>query len=67
MGKVARAEVNYIAAAWLAFKVAAKWAAWQHVSKIPERRMELADSYLNLPERLQFSKYLLGTFMNGTL
>jgi hypothetical protein len=52
---------NYtIAGGWLAFKVAAKWAAWQHVIKISEKETGLED-------RLTLSSRLLGRFLNGTL
>jgi hypothetical protein len=63
-----------IAGAWLAFKVAAKWAAWQHIAPIPretlsssDRTTEAGDEYLGLRERLRLSNYLLGRFTGGTL
>ena len=55
-----------IAGAWLAFKVAAKWAAWQHIAKLPDTfENEDAKKYLNA--RFQLSSNLLGRFLNGTL
>jgi hypothetical protein len=48
-----------LAGGWLAFKVAGKWAAWQHVIKIPESEP--------LRERTLLSSRLLGRFLNGTL
>jgi len=63
-----------IAGAWLVFKVAAKWAAWQHIAQIPRetlsssnRTTEAGDVYLSLRERLRLSNYLLGRFISGTL
>jgi hypothetical protein len=63
-----------IAGAWLAFKVAAKWAAWQYIAQKPhetlnsiDRTTHAHDVYLGLRERLRLSNYLLGTFINGTL
>lgn len=44
---------------WLAFKVAAKWAAWQHVTKLPEAKDDTLEDHLKLSSRL------LGRFMNG--
>jgi hypothetical protein len=49
-----------IAAAWLAFKVATKWAAWQHVNKLPEDKELLVD-------RARLSSHLYGRFTVGTL
>jgi hypothetical protein len=63
-----------IAGAWLAFKVAAQWAAWQHIADIPRETLSSSNPtrhadnvYLCLRERLRLSNYLLGTFINGTL
>ena len=59
-------DAHVIAGAWLAFKVAAKWAAWQHIAKIPEAFNDEDDrKYLNA--RFQLSSNLLGRFLNGTL
>jgi hypothetical protein len=49
-----------IAAGWLGFKVATKWAVWQHVAKLPDSKEELND-------RAQLSAYLYGRFTIGTL
>jgi hypothetical protein len=51
-----------IAAGWLAFKVAAKWASWQHVVRIPDNDLDPG-----LKERITLSSRLLGRFLNGTL
>jgi hypothetical protein len=63
-----------IAGAWLVFKVAAKWAAWQCIAQIPRETLNSSDLttnggdvYLSLRERLRLSNYLLGNFLNGTL
>ena len=50
------------AAGWLAFKVAAKWATWQHIVKLPE---VISDDALK--NRLQLASRLLGRFLNGTI
>jgi hypothetical protein len=44
------------------FKVAGKWATWQHIAKLPDNpdRQEVRD-------RAVFSSYVLGRFHNGTL
>src|SRR5258706_8766840 len=49
-----------VAAGWLAFKVATKWAAWQHVTKLPDNAEQLSD-------RAQLSSQLYGRFTVGTL
>jgi hypothetical protein len=51
---------NTLAAGWLGFKVAAKWASWQHVVKISEKNTTPR-------ERIIISSRLLGRFLNGTL
>jgi len=63
-----------IAAAWLGFKVAAQWAAWQHIAQMPRETsrsnnpsMDASNVYVGLRERLRFSNNLLGRFLNGTL
>jgi hypothetical protein len=59
-------DSHVIAGAWLAFKVAAKWAAWQHIAKLPVTFKDEDDrKYLNA--RFQLSSNLLGRFLNGTL
>jgi hypothetical protein len=52
-----------LTAGWLAFKVAAKWASWQHVIKISDK----ADETRNVNVRVIVSSRLLGRFLNGTL
>jgi hypothetical protein len=47
-----------LAAGWLAFKVAGKWASWQHVVRLNEE---------DQAERVKLSSRLLGRFLNGTL
>jgi hypothetical protein len=59
-------EQYTIAAGWLAFKVAAKWASWQHIANIPEHQVR-DDVYIGLHDRLRLSNNLLGSFLNGTL
>ena len=49
-------DAYVIGGGWLVFKLGAKWAAWQHVAKIPEK----------LQGRDDFD-YALGRFLNGTL
>jgi hypothetical protein len=51
-----------LAVGWFASKVAAKWAAWQHIVRIPDNAAENA-----LRQRTMLSSYLLGRFLNGTL
>ena len=46
--------------------MAAKWAAWQHITKISDRATK-REIYLPLRERKQLSNALLGKFLNGTL
>ena len=48
-----------LAAGWLAFKAAAKWASWQHVYKVPET--------LSLNKKNRLASWLLGRFLIGTL
>ena len=59
-------DAHVIAGAWLAFKVAAKWAAWQHIQKIPASSSWNDDrKYLNT--RFYLSSNVLGRFLNGTI
>jgi hypothetical protein len=71
-------DAYVIAAGWLTFKVAAKWASWQHITKIPETlKQEYTKgghiTYLNITERQyldarrRLGSHLLGRFLNGTL
>ena len=51
---------------WLAFKAASKWAAWQHIMRLPESLEELENiSYLQY--RYARSSSLLSSFLIGTL
>jgi hypothetical protein len=52
-----------VAAGWLLFKVAAKWASWQHVAKIPEG--EENDLQYTL-DKVFLSSRMLGRFLNGS-
>jgi hypothetical protein len=55
-----------IAGGWLVFKVAAKWASWEHIIKIPEFTTEDdRDRYLR--DKVDLASRLLGRFFNGTL
>jgi hypothetical protein len=51
-----------IAGGWLVFKAAAKWAAWQHIARLPDSGDSLA-----VQDRISTSSRLLGRFLNGTL
>src|SRR5690242_16955770 len=58
----------------LAFKVAAKWAAWQHITQLPRETpisanptVDANDAHLGFRERRRFSNYSLGRFISGTL
>jgi hypothetical protein len=59
-------DAYVIAGAWLAFKVAAKWAAWQHIAKLPPALKD-EDDRKYMHARFQLSSNLLGRFLNGTL
>lgn len=54
-----------IAGAWLTFKVAAKWAAWQHVIQMPTRIS--TDDQTDFELRNKVGSLQLGRFLNGTL
>jgi hypothetical protein len=57
-----------VGAGWLAFKVAAKWAAWQHVIKIPEAGFPTPDDEIeNLRVKNEWGSRLLARFLLGTL
>lgn len=63
-----------VAGAWLIFKVAAKWAAWHHITQLPRETPISASPTVNADdaergfrERRRFSNYSLGRFTNGTL
>jgi hypothetical protein len=55
-----------IAGGWLTFKLGAKWAAWQHVIKMPET-MSQDDSKKDLRVRNAIGSIQLARFLNGTL
>jgi hypothetical protein len=59
-------DAYVIAGAWLAFKVAAKWAAWQHIAKLPATLKD-EDERKYMQARYRLSSSLLGRFLNGTL
>lgn len=57
-----------IAGGWLTFKAAAKWASWQHITKVPETlKEEGSDERKYMDARRRLSSRLLGRFLNGTL
>src|SRR5262249_32475194 len=60
------AKEPLLIAAWLAFKVASKWAAWQHIVKIPEA-VKYATEQDYLRHKSILSSHLLSRFLNGTL
>jgi hypothetical protein len=60
-------ESAIIAAGWLTFKVAAKWASWQHVVKIPEKDFLSHDPLENIRVRNEWASWLLSRFLLGTL
>jgi len=51
-----------IAGSWLVFKAAGKWAAWQHIARLPDEGGRQAAE-----DRIIASSQLLGRFNNGTL
>src|SRR5262245_12319451 len=55
-----RPEYAAVAGAWLVFKAAGKWAAWQHIAQIPKEPADVED-------RIVASSRLLGRWLNGTL
>jgi hypothetical protein len=71
-------DAYVIAGGWLTFKAAAKWASWQHITKIPETLNQehirgpqitylWADDRKYMDARRRLSSRLLGRFLNGTL
>jgi len=59
-------EAWIVVGGWLAFKAASKWAAWQHIMRIPEHLDELENiSYLQY--RHAQSSSLCYSFLVGTL
>jgi hypothetical protein len=59
-------DAYVIGGGWLTFKVAAKWATWQHITKIPET-LEGEEDKKYMHARRRLSSRLLGRFLNGTL
>jgi hypothetical protein len=55
-----RDQYLVIGGAWLVFKAAGKWAAWQHIARLPDTQDMMED-------RIIASSRLLGRFFNGTL
>lgn len=60
-------DAAVIGAAWLAFKVAAKWASWQHVIKVPEKLLPKTTTLEDIQIRNQWGSWLLSRFLLGTL
>ena len=56
---------HLIAAAWLMFKVGAKWAAWQHLIKALDK-IE-GDPLTGLKTKNELGSFLLNRFLSGTL
>jgi hypothetical protein len=56
-----------IAGGWLSFKLAAKWATWQHVIKMPETKLIPDDPKADLKLRNAIGSLQLARFLNGTL
>ncbi len=57
---------HVLAGGWLIFKVAAKWAVWQHVTRMPSDRIS-NDPKTDLEFRSKVGSLQLGRFLNGTL
>lgn len=57
-------DAPLLAGAWLAFKVASKWAVWQHIIKLPA---EVGDSVQEFPIRNAWGTDVLSRFFVGTL
>jgi hypothetical protein len=55
-----------VAAGWLAFKVAAKWASWQHITRMPEK-IYPDDIAKDIEHKNKVGSRVLGRFLNGTL
>src|SRR5262249_26459559 len=55
-----------VVAGWLAFKVAAKWASWQHITRMPETIFP-SDVAKDMEIKRVVSARVLGRFLNGTL
>ena len=56
-----------IGGGWLAFKVAAKWASWQHVVKIRNDNFPGPVELQNVRVRNEWASWLLARFTLGTL
>jgi hypothetical protein len=55
-----------VAAGWLAFKVAAKWASWQHITRMPDKLFR-DDVSRDVVSKNKIGSRMLGRFLNGTL
>jgi hypothetical protein len=55
-------------AAWLAFKLASQWAAWQHIVKLPQGDgTPISKTWLDIQSRLAWSSESLSRFLIGSL
>lgn len=52
-------DAPLVIVAWLAFKVASKWAEWQHIVQVDKKSIPLA-------QRREFGNYLFTRFIVGT-
>ena len=59
-------EAWAIIGGWFVFKAASKWAAWQHIMRVPESLKEL-DSISYLSYRYKRSSMLLSAFLIGSI
>jgi hypothetical protein len=55
-----------VVAGWLAFKVAAKWASWQHITRMPEQIFP-NDVTKDIEIKRKVGSCVLGRFLNGTI
>jgi hypothetical protein len=55
-----------VAAGWLAFKVAAKWASWQHITRMPDKIFP-NDVARDVEYKNMVGSRVLGRFLIGTL
>lgn len=56
-----------VAGGWLVFKGASKWAAWQHIMKVPDRWAGACSESHYFIFRRDWSSMLLTSFLFGTL
>ena len=55
-----------LVAGWLAFKVASKWANWQHIVRVPDK-LEGVDPLEFFGATLRYASHILQRFLIGTL